>query len=334
MSDCRSGWSKGSCDLGIAAGYVGDSIWFIVLLPQIYKNFQRKSTDGLSLLWALFNFTAGLINSFSVFLHHQPILSRVIGCYFPILEAYLLIQFYLYLDNSKYLTEREWHKRKLFIFGFAWIAIFCVESIIIFGANSYHRNHILLSTMQWFATILWCIELIPQLYINFRERTVVGQSFLTVLLLCIGKTADFANSFLLDVSFQSAILAYFSASISYMNIMQFIYYTLLSVPSTSESKFAFEPIPFSMSAQTQQIMKWLGLTFFSGLLLLLDIALIWRTSFNWIYILCPIVLYCVIYMIFSIAVSHQSKLRATAVLQHFFNRNSAAYLPLIVAEEK
>jgi uncharacterized protein with PQ loop repeat len=49
------------------AGIIGNFIWFIVLYPQLIKNYKTRSVHGLLFKWAFCNFTALLVSSFFVF---------------------------------------------------------------------------------------------------------------------------------------------------------------------------------------------------------------------------------------------------------------------------
>ena len=65
--NCRGSWPHGLCIFANVCGLISAGIWFIVLFPQIWKNFRRKSVTGLSILWATANFTASFINLFFTF---------------------------------------------------------------------------------------------------------------------------------------------------------------------------------------------------------------------------------------------------------------------------
>jgi len=81
-----------ACDIGIASGYASAAMWFMVLLPQLHLNYQRGHCHGLSLLWALANFTASLINVFFAYRLNLPLYLLISAAYMPILEAVMLAQ--------------------------------------------------------------------------------------------------------------------------------------------------------------------------------------------------------------------------------------------------
>ncbi|KAH7044349.1 hypothetical protein BKA57DRAFT_440457 [Linnemannia elongata] len=67
------------CILANTCGYISNAIWFLVLLPQLIKNFRRQSTTGLSFIWASCNFTASLINLFFILDIQVPLFTRITG---------------------------------------------------------------------------------------------------------------------------------------------------------------------------------------------------------------------------------------------------------------
>ena len=90
----------------VIAGLMSTALWFIVLFPQVLKNWYHRSVKGLSFLWAVANFTASLVNLFFAFSISLPLLicEKVMAVYMPCLEFTILCQFMLY--SQKPLTTR------------------------------------------------------------------------------------------------------------------------------------------------------------------------------------------------------------------------------------
>lgn len=145
--NCRDNWPLWTCMLGNVSGMCSTTLWFIVLLPQVWKNFRRKSVRGLSVLWATSNFTASLINLFFVFLYAKiPIYGQISSVYCPILEFTLLVQFWIYGKYQKIL--------KIIypsVCVVTWSAIIAVE--LLFKVENF---------IEYVAIVLWCIETFPQ----------------------------------------------------------------------------------------------------------------------------------------------------------------------------
>lgn len=55
------------CAFANVSGYCSTVLWFLVLVPQVWRNFRHRSVEGISVGWAIANFTAALNNSFFVF---------------------------------------------------------------------------------------------------------------------------------------------------------------------------------------------------------------------------------------------------------------------------
>lgn len=204
------------CITGNVCGYISNCIWFLVLLPQLYKNYNKKSTEGLSLIWAFCNFTASLINVFFVFFINVPIFSKVGGLYMPILEFLMLIQFFIY-HNISFLKKIYCLIFCLIFCLIIWMIIILIETLKPFGTDTN-------SKMVWISIILWSIETFPQLFLNMKNKSVIAQSKITLILSFIGKTTDFISQYSLIMPNQYLYMTYFSSTLAYINVFQLILY--------------------------------------------------------------------------------------------------------------
>ena len=157
--NCRNSWPVWTCIFGNLCGLTSTTLWFLVLLPQVWKNFRRKSVLGLSVLWATANFTASLINLFFVFLYAKiPTYGQISSVYCPILEFTLLIQFWVYGAQDR--------KAKLvyaLVCFVLWTSVVLVELL----------GHIY-DAVEWIAIVLWCIETFPQVSIFETVNRIKG----------------------------------------------------------------------------------------------------------------------------------------------------------------
>ena len=145
--NCRENWPEWTCAGANVCGLLSTAIWFVVLLPQVWKNFRRRSVRGLSILWASANFTASLINLFFVFKYASiPLYGQIGSVYSPVLEFTLLIQFWVYGSYRR--TEKF-----AFLAGclVLWGIVIAVELIFTVG-----------NWVEYAAIKLWCIETFPQ----------------------------------------------------------------------------------------------------------------------------------------------------------------------------
>ncbi|WAR19760.1 hypothetical protein MAR_001598, partial [Mya arenaria] len=207
--NCRPEWPRWTCLTANVCGLCSTAIWFIVLLPQVWKNFQRRSVRGLSVLWATANFTASLINLFFVFLYIQvPLYSQISSVYSPILEITLLVQFWMYGTQNR--------KEKIFYAAgclLLWVAVVAVE--IIFHLEDF---------VEYAAIALWSIETFPQVILNMKLQSTSGQATSSVVIAMVGKTTDFLSTNGLVMPLQYVIMCYFSTSVAYVNGIQVAYY--------------------------------------------------------------------------------------------------------------
>ena len=148
--NCWKTWPKSVCAFANGCGYISTMIWFVVLVPQIWKNWKLRSVEGLSILWATANFTASLVNGFFAFSAVPlPGYIKISAVYMPVLEFFILVQFCLYSKHPV-----QWR----FFYGVVcliiWIAIITLELSVKNAAGK----------VQWIAIVLWSIESFPQVF--------------------------------------------------------------------------------------------------------------------------------------------------------------------------
>ena len=146
--NCRPEWPPWTCVAANVCGLCSTTLWFLVLLPQVWKNFRRKSVVGLSVLWGTANFTASLVNLCFVYGYAEiPLYGKINSIYMPILEFTILVQFWIYGHHY----QRK-HKVAYLVF------CLCVWTTLL----SLNLGLKLFPYIQWVAIGLWCIETFPQ----------------------------------------------------------------------------------------------------------------------------------------------------------------------------
>ncbi|KAG0337882.1 hypothetical protein BG004_007452 [Podila humilis] len=201
------------CVVANVCGYISNAIWFLVLLPQILKNFSRKSTAGLSFIWASFNFCASLFNLFFILDIDVPWFTRISGWYMPILEIVMLLQFMKYSTVSR--------RRKVWLFlgsTLIYTTGILLQTLDVFGPDTS-------SKLVWVSIVLWSIETYFQIVLNMKRRSVQGQSYISMGLALVGKTTDVIMQFSLLMPTQYIYMTYFSSTLAYFNIMQLVIFT-------------------------------------------------------------------------------------------------------------
>ena len=145
--NCRRTWPKAWCAFANICGDISCAIWFVVLVPQILKNWKRRSVEGLSILWATANFTASLANVFFAFSVALPVYIKILAVYMPILESSILLQFLLYSKHT--MQMKLSYGACCFLI---WIAVISLDLSVADAAEK----------VQWLAIVLWSIESFPQ----------------------------------------------------------------------------------------------------------------------------------------------------------------------------
>ncbi|KAL6047251.1 Solute carrier family 40 protein [Balamuthia mandrillaris] len=244
--NCRSSWPNGLCLMGNLCGLFSSFVWFVVLIPQLIKNHRRRSTEGLSLIWALCNFTASLFNAPFVFRLDLPLFSKISAVYMPCLEALMLLQFLCYQQHQPQLplqqgasttpaTRFKLRTLLLFsVFAIVWIASTLAQVMVAEQATPI---------LAWAAVVLWSVETLPQIYLNWQLRSTAAQSSLSVFISFVGKTTDFGAAYLLDMPLQTAVLAFFSSSQNYANVAQVLWF------AASSSSIAFASVSVDKEAE-------------------------------------------------------------------------------------
>lgn len=198
------------CTIGNISGWISSSIWFIVLFPQIIKNYKEKTVHDISLMWAILNFSASYVNLFFVFQNSFPLFSKISAVYMPILESMLLLQFYFY---GIYEIKR---KKTCFYFFIFFLLSLTITNIFL--------SQFYIEYLEWIAIVLWSIETFPQIHLNFKNKSVKGLSKISQFMCFIGKSSDIMQSYFLKIPSQYRYLAFFSSSASYVVNIQVMYY--------------------------------------------------------------------------------------------------------------
>lgn len=178
--NCRSTWPKTVCGFSNVCGYISNTIWFVVLVPQIWKNWKRRSVEGLSILWATANFTGSLVNCFFAFtVGPLPLYIKISAVYMPVLEFCILVQFWFYSKHT--VQMKVSYGAGCFLI---WIVVITLELLVENAAEN----------VQWIAIVLWSIESFPQvgvMYVSLkpsRKSSQVWNSQLAHRLVMDGRT--------------------------------------------------------------------------------------------------------------------------------------------------
>lgn len=271
---CDCDIPKFFCGLANVSGYCSTVIWFLVLVPQVFRNFRHSTVEGVSPAWAIANFTASLNNAFFIFiLGNMPWYTYGSAVYMPLLEGALLLQFMYYTKKTKL---------KFFVSGLcvvAWIVIVILQ--LAFDISQQ---------LEWVSIALWSAETIPQVFMNMNRRSTYGLSKLSIAITAWGKITDFVENYLLLMPQQYVVMAFFSSSTAQFGTVQVLWYWNQR-PSKKENgeedlwRLEREPIRPACN-----FLRYLGLCFFILLLLVYAVAFVIRLKTLWA-ITGPVALY-------------------------------------------
>ncbi|KAJ9051184.1 hypothetical protein DSO57_1007025 [Entomophthora muscae] len=243
--ECSYSWIDG---LGVVLGYVSIMCWLNVLFPQIYENYKNKSTESLSYLFLLTWFSGDITNLVGGILTEQQPFQIYLAAYFVIMDIATVSQciYYGYFYSgsshaeSQYLiplsnplpacnTVKRIVQWAAGISGLIFLAKFLMPSskpdIVPTLADSSLAN--LGMVISWSCTVLYLGSRAPQIYKNWKRKSVDGLSIhmflfsflgnftytLSILLRCYQAPELFYNSlpFLLGSAgtmWEDAILFY------------------------------------------------------------------------------------------------------------------------------
>jgi hypothetical protein len=227
QESCVESWDTWICKVGNISGLCSSCFWSICMIPQIWKNYTRGTTKGLSFRWACANVVAAFINLNFVLRISVPLYVTISALYMPILEIIIVVQFGFMADNR-------------YIRYISWGVVLTLGVISVLFVTFWHDISTATSgLLMWGAVVLWSIETFPQLWLNARNRSTDGQSPETVLISFLGKTTDFVSMISLGLPLQFQIMTYFSTASAYLNIVQYLYYRKLYKPASCISLLVF-----------------------------------------------------------------------------------------------
>lgn len=208
------------------AGSISIACWVVVLVPQLYTNYKRKSSDSLSTTFLLIWFAADLLNLVGAIMQNLLVTMIVLAFYYNLTDIILLSQVYYYrkfsnrrskedadLTESTPLVQRhrddssppliQEHTRTIYSHVLEFIAsisCLCITGIISYylsvaeedvdnnslmlrigtfkkhGESLAPHLQLLAQSLGWGSAILYLGSRIPQIVMNFNNRSCEGLS--------------------------------------------------------------------------------------------------------------------------------------------------------------
>ncbi len=158
--------------------------WFV---PQLWMNYQRKSTEGLS-LWMhgllFLGYSADLLYGFGRDMQWQYRMVTIIGLIFLFLQH---IQFARYSDHTKA------EKINFILLTMLIIAVF---SYAVLNFTWLHHGKKYYDIAGFISDLCWMTYVFPQIVKNFYQKSTKGLSIgfvaISIVLSCLDLTSTFA----------------------------------------------------------------------------------------------------------------------------------------------
>ncbi|KAI6185171.1 hypothetical protein M3Y99_01953400 [Aphelenchoides fujianensis] len=250
------------CAFANVCGYCSTVLWFVVLVPQVVRNFRKRTVEGQSAAWAIANFTAALNNAFFVFkAGSMPWFVYGSAVYMPLLEGLMLAQFVAFTPRSS---------TKLGVCAvclLAWAAIVVAQVFF----DVYRQ-------FEWLSIFLWSAETFPQIFLNMRRQSTHGLSNPSIAIASIGKTTDFVQNYVLIMPLQYVVMAFFSSSVAQIGTIQVLWYWNQRPDEQQSGKLLQEPI-----TPTCHLLRVVGMSVLGAELLVFIAALLLRTRIWWLF---------------------------------------------------
>lgn len=177
----------------------------------------------------------------------------------PTLNTILLIQIFYYTKSSV--------RKHVISVG---CSIFWLSLIIVQLCCNIHEH------LEWISIALWSYESLPQVILNMKRRSTHGLSNLSMTITAVGKITDFAENYLLLMPVQYVVMIFFSSTVAQIGTIQVLYYWKQRPLTTVDGEEDREKLLRDPISPTCNILRILGILFFSSMLLVYMVAVLIR----------------------------------------------------------
>ncbi|KAG2218810.1 hypothetical protein INT45_005457 [Circinella minor] len=195
-------------------GYASIGCWFVVFTPQIWENYVRKNTDGVSITFLLLWILGDIFNLVGVFLEDLLVTMLFIALYYLFADTLLMGQVIFYRwkngDKNKLLVDettrllddenndtsegsievelmvpKDPARTRRTVRMFAFLSILLSAALVLGSAYYFFgmgekadvgQLHVLPQILGYASALLYCVSRIPQIMHNFRNESVEGLS--------------------------------------------------------------------------------------------------------------------------------------------------------------
>ncbi|CAH6718876.1 probable vacuolar amino acid transporter Ypq1p [[Candida] jaroonii] len=221
-------------------GSISIACWIIVFAPQIYENFTRKSSEGLSLMFIILWLAGDVFNVLGSILQGVLPTMIILAIYYTLADIVLLWQCINYSSNNKpdfihlspanpfdedtieHVLSRDQSikqenslKKALFKFLMVFLVIL---SGLVGWYISYIKNYNkapekpsmefdkLGQFFGWLCAALYLGSRVPQILLNYKRKSCEGISFMFFLFACLGNLTYVISILSIDVSWNYLLI--------------------------------------------------------------------------------------------------------------------------------
>lgn len=156
------------------------SLWTGIMIPQVHKNYKLKSSNAISYLLVFFWFVGSALSITSGYLKKSSKSIVYIGIHHLLMNMVIMSQLLYYrFVRKSYITYQE---------GVITCAT-VVFLLILFLVSSFTydiNDKLLPEIIAWLSLLVYTVSRIPQIYLNWRRRSVYGLSYISFI--CITLT--------------------------------------------------------------------------------------------------------------------------------------------------
>ena len=191
-------------------------IYFIWFLPQLWMNFKRKNTDGLS-LWMhgllLLGYSADLLYGFGRDMQWQYRMVTIVGLIFLFVQHF---QFGQYGLHSKAI------KMNYLLLSALTLIVF---SYAILNFTLLHHGKKYYDIAGFISDLCWMTYVLPQIIKNFVQKSTKGLSIWFVVLSVVLSLLDITSTFALHWDWPSVVSSLVTLFKKSILVFQVVYYT-------------------------------------------------------------------------------------------------------------
>ncbi|MCF7799712.1 PQ-loop repeat-containing protein [Candidatus Babeliales bacterium] len=192
--------------------WVAQILFFAGLLPQIILNYKLKSTKGLS-EFLLFGYLNGTITYlYYIFCCNLPFAYKAI---MPMVFLAVIIMIFQRFYYSEMFFDKEY---KILFFYILNILVY------IFLFKFFIQYQLFGIILGWITALIWGIYQLPQVIKIFKDKTIIGFSFLLAFLVGFGNLIEFIASINLRLPLPTALNAFRGFLIFLIFCLQFWIY--------------------------------------------------------------------------------------------------------------